>query len=289
VIRPFKNIYQKGLTLIELLVVVVIIAGLISLVVPALKTAREVSRRVYDQSSIHMLTAAWNAYSAEHHGMLVDAKTTKIKELSPSRFDLDFDPENSPNPTWAGIWKGSEDNLPALEAAITMGTLYPYNQTLKIYRCSNHKSYNKASPDRPQMFKRIRSFAIVDAINGYDIKKSDYSVQGGTPIGKMSEITNAGTQVVFIDEGLETSKGWSIYPDRQEWWDLPPIQHGNGLIVSYADNHTEYRKWQDERTVQYAQFRMYDIGTPISPANSAANNPDFIWIQQAIWGQHRGN
>lgn len=279
----------QGFTLIELLVVIAIIALLLAIVMPSLKAAREASKRLFCMSSIRMLATAWNSYATENDGKLAEAKTADVAEVSsnPPRYSWSFTTIN-PRPTWTGIWRGSVDNKNALDGAIQLGTFYPYNETLKIYRCTNHETYARGSL-QPEMANRIRSYAIVDSMNGFYLKDNDGSVVGGMPFKKISELTNTSKQIVFIDEGRETSEGWTIYPDRQQWWDLPPIQHSNGGIMSFADNHAEYWKWEDEHTIQYVEYNYFRKGGPIDAAQAALNNEDFDRIQMGIWGTRRGN
>ena len=61
----------KGFTLIELLVVIAVIALLLALLFPALRSAREQCHRVVCLSNLKQLTLAWTAYADEHDGKLV--------------------------------------------------------------------------------------------------------------------------------------------------------------------------------------------------------------------------
>jgi prepilin-type N-terminal cleavage/methylation domain-containing protein len=286
---------KKGFTLIELLVVIAIIALLLAVIVPSLKRAKEAARRAYDMSSVRMQTTAWHAYAVENSDKLAEAKTADI-DGSGISYNWSFSTSN-PNPTWVGYWRPprSVDNRNALEAAIRMGIFYPYVDTLEIYKCMNHEAYARGNILDVGMEKRIRSYAVVDSMNGTYLKThsgGDASVEGGIPFQRLTEIPNTGKQVVFIDEGRESSQGWTIYPDREEWWDLPPIQHDNGTVVSFADNHAEYWKWEDDRTNQYTKYVMYGIKPSDSKAENAktaaVGNPDFQRLQSGIWGTRRG-
>lgn len=59
--------------------------------------------------------------------------------------------------------------------------------------------------------------------------------------------------------------------------------------MSFADNHAEYWKWEDEHTIQYVEYNYFRKGGPIDAAQAALNNEDFDRIQMGIWGTRRGN
>lgn len=60
---------RRGFTLIELLVVIAIVALLISLLLPAIKRARELGRRTQCGSNLHQLHVAMAAYAGDNEGI----------------------------------------------------------------------------------------------------------------------------------------------------------------------------------------------------------------------------
>ena len=38
--------------------------------------------------------------------------------------------------------------------------------------------------------------------------------------------------------------------DNWQWWDPPPVRHGDGTNFSFADGHADYHKWEDPRTIE---------------------------------------
>jgi len=64
----------KAFTLIELLVVIAVIALLLALLFPALRSAREQGHRVVCLSNLRQITLAWTAYADEHDGKLVSGR-----------------------------------------------------------------------------------------------------------------------------------------------------------------------------------------------------------------------
>ncbi len=60
----------KGFTIVELLVVIAIILLLLSIIVPAIGTAKEVTRKVICANQQHTLHIGTIAHAAEHNGLL---------------------------------------------------------------------------------------------------------------------------------------------------------------------------------------------------------------------------
>ena len=60
----------KGFTLIELLVVVAIIAVLVAMLIPALGTARDLSKKIGCAGNLRQIFFAMRMYADEHHGFL---------------------------------------------------------------------------------------------------------------------------------------------------------------------------------------------------------------------------
>ncbi len=274
---------KRAFTLIELLVVIAIIAMLLAIVMPALKKAKEAGKRVICQSNVRQLTQAWKTYAEENKGILAAAMTSAITGGEP------FGWANS-TPTWVGL-TNDVDNRRALEAAITLGTFYPYVNILKAYRCTNHESANTGVADTTQV-KRIRSYSIVDSLNGYDFIK--YSgLQYGRPVKQLTELRNSSAQIAFIDEGRETAQGWSIHPDPMayKFWDVPGSQHNDGTVLSFADGHAEYWRWEDTRTLAFVErakkLTNYGEAYNLGEASNQSTNPDYQRLYRGIWGTGR--
>jgi prepilin-type processing-associated H-X9-DG protein len=71
--------------------------------------------------------------------------------------------------------------------------------------------------------------------------------------------------------------GWTVYYTYKAWWDPPPIRHGEGTTFSFADGHSEYRKWVDKDTILTG--RGEQTRTALQP-----NNLDIPWCQAGAWG-----
>jgi prepilin-type processing-associated H-X9-DG protein len=76
----------------------------------------------------------------------------------------------------------------------------------------------------------------------------------------------------FID-----MSGWPNSPTLTQWnQDLPGSYHGQAGGLSFADGHSEIRRWKDPRTSPPIEKGMNSFpGVVPSP-----NNPDIRWLQE---------
>lgn len=83
---------RSGFTLIELLVVVSVIAMLLAILLPSLRKARAMAKRVACQSNLRQITVAWKMYLDDHDGRFYQGK---------NNFNLNY-----------GGWKGMKGWAP---------------------------------------------------------------------------------------------------------------------------------------------------------------------------------
>jgi len=248
-----NSLLRAGFTLIELLVVIAIIAILMSILIPALNRAREQGKRAACLSNLKNLTLAWMMYADENDDKLVNGDTEE------------YSSDRRGNRCWVLKDWASGTTADQKKQAIIDGALFPYAKTLKVYRCATGKiSMNE-----------YRLYTIVDAMNckGWDSKT--------VMLKKRLEIKNPAFRFVFLDDGGTagaTLGGWTCYADIDEWWDPPPIRHGDGTTFSFADGHSEYWKWKDPRTIDWG-WKMAAF-SPIQPGNVDIRNS-----QVGAWGQ----
>lgn len=166
---------------------------------------------------------------------------------------------------WVGWWNGAKNDEKAQKACLELGLLFSYNENTDIYLCPAHEPYEE-----------WRTYSIVDSMNGAN-------VDGGEVVKKLSHIKFPVERMVFIDEGYATIHSWTMYANRVEWWwhDKPPLRHGEGTTVSFADGHGEHWLWIDERTVLFSQGQ----GNAVADAQ---DNRDFQKLQRAVWGRYCG-
>ena len=265
---------KNAFTLVELLVVISIIALLLSILMPSLQKAREMGKRIVCLQNLKQMTLGWMLYAESNDDKLVNTATTDIRDLggSPRQFGW----RAGGTPTWVGWWTGGPtlpaghdpvlwNDIEAREAAIKIGLLYPYCQILESYRCPTGRR------------GEVLTYAAVDPMNG-----TNY----GTMFTRLTKIPRPSDRMVFVDEGMATNGTWSVFPPEWgllQWWDPVPVRHGKGATFSFADGHSEYWKWKDDRTLDYSL--EYNSEWRYGFDHIQPDNPDLRRVQKAVWGK----
>jgi hypothetical protein len=80
-----------------------------------------------------------------------------------------------------------------------------------------------------------------------------------------------------IDMGnfAASMRGWPDKPEEYEFFDLPGNYHHFAGGFSFADGHSEIKRWQDPRTTPPLVRNGYVLDQFRSP-----NNPDIRWLQE---------
>jgi prepilin-type N-terminal cleavage/methylation domain-containing protein len=270
---------KRGFTLIELLVVISIIALLLALLIPALDKARELARRAVCLGHLKDLSLSWIMYADDNEGKLVNGETAEQPRLTTVLTGGTVYQEIP--------WAFESDPATSIydqQAQIKKGILYTYSKNVKVYRCPGGKA------------KHMRTYSVTCSVNGEGRHLVGHGGHGGHNVNNnamlwvknSSLIRRPHQRIIFIDEGRtivnndpDPTKGHSfkISYFNQEWIDSPPVRHGGGTTVAYADNHTEYRKWAGIDTITFGMF-----GTSGSPSNSDGSQ-DCRDMRRDIWGK----
>jgi len=252
--------HRMGFTLIELLVVIAVIAVLMSILMPALNRAREQGRRTGCLNNCKQLVLAWIMYADENDDKLVNGDSGEYSI--------------HPNETrWVLMDWATNYTVCQKKEAIRKGALFPYTNTLSVYKCSTvGKNANMTLVSDVQ-----RTYSCSDAMNC-----KDWPDMKAEMIKKRSKIEDPTFRIVFVDDGGTNPSalgGWTVYTNQTKWWDPPPVRHGDGTNYGFADGHSEYHKWEDQRTIEFGKKVP-----PTAFSESQPGNPDLYWAARAMWG-----
>jgi len=274
----------KGFTLIELLVVIAVIALLIALLVPVLRSARERGQRAVCLSNLRQLTLAWVAYANDHDGKLVlGSAYSWVRSFSRNMRG----------------WLGEAFQFPESRSAVVenpaKGALWPYVLDIDVYRCPRGRTGH------------FVTYAIVSAANGHTVAGTQRPDSGFQRLGKrvgktvlrltrLTDIISPGAaqRAVFIDMGQTPADNdfyvHYLYP-RWKSHSAPLIRHSDGTTLSMADGHVEYWKWKGRETVEMPRW-LLPIGDRLSEFLRLSYEPqtedglyDLQRLQKATWGR----
>ena len=249
-------------TLIELLVVIAVIAILMAILMPALRAAREQGARAVCLSNCKQLTISWIMYADANDDKLVNGNTGVAGEWTIPA-----------NETGWVLWEGTDsqgmvdDNPKKQEYTIRKGALFPYVNDLKIYKCPTG------------MPGEMRTYSVVDSMNGYTSVPECPKV-----FKRRAEIKRPGTRLVFMDEGRRTGATWTAHYNIERWWDPPAVRHSKGSNFSFADGHSEFWKFDDPRTRQWAQVAI-EAGKWPGHSEVQEHNDDLRRMIKGVWGK----
>ncbi len=264
-------VQKRGFTLIELLVVIAIIAVLMAILMPALKRAKEQGQRAVCVGNLKQLALGWNLYCDDNDEKIVNGAplgTPGRAEAGPGGH-----PDEIP---WVGrcfaadYGSGGQLDEFLQKQAIMEGAMWPYVKTLDLYSCPTG------------IRGELLTYAAMDGVNG--LKRADTD-KPGRFLKKRTDIRGShALRIVYIDEGWVTPDSFAVHCNKAQWWDDPPVRHGDGTTLAFADGHAEYKKWKGIDTIQEGRSRVRGHpGNHYDPTTDEGTD-DLVYIQKGCWG-----
>ena len=273
---------SRAFTLIELLVVIAIIGILVSLLLPALAKAKAKGQGIQCMNHHRQLMLAWKMYNDDNSGRLLYASPSPyFGDTSKDPFTwvlgwMDFDSDNSSN------WDVEKD--------IKKSPLWPYcGQSSAIWMCPADKSTITPSsgPFSGRKVPRVRSMSMNLWIGGFGGEDAGLSGAGVWRIYlKESDMTDPGPSHTFVlldmrEDSIDIGNfatdmtGWPDQPLQTGFYDFPASYHNHAGGLSFADGHSEIRRWLDSRTAP-----PLVKGGLVPDVIASPNNKDVIWLQE---------
>jgi prepilin-type N-terminal cleavage/methylation domain-containing protein/prepilin-type processing-associated H-X9-DG protein len=279
---------EAGFTLVELLVVIAIIALLMGILIPALARARELGKRAVCMNQIKQLALAWNLYCDGNNEKVpigdMGYSWTFPSTIGGPQLAWREWPHNlhTGTPTVTTNWGANALSGAGAVAAkeevwqhsMSEGTLWRYVKDYKVYKC----------PVGP---KGVRAtYTMSHAMNTWRNPPASGSAGPGSiprTVVLRNTIKRTAERAVFFDFGeLKSGAYFVVYDGSGQgiWYD-DTWMHGNGIVLSFADGHVEYKKWNDP---YHYEVHKSNIGYGKSDATKGKSDCDQRWLVYVTWG-----
>jgi prepilin-type N-terminal cleavage/methylation domain-containing protein/prepilin-type processing-associated H-X9-DG protein len=236
------HVVRRAFTLIELLVVIAIIALLVSILLPALKAARDQGRETVCRSNIRQLAIGMNSYTMDWNG-----------HLPGNVFDRHCDWLGTAN--MPGEPSDPEQAYCNMDYAPQGGTLFPYvGQQEKAYFCPAHEHFTE---DYSTNVKRY-SYTAPLVLTGAPASLIRRTMYENPPKGSILywHRANASIHIPVLIE--EDTRYWLEYVRDGGWSNDDSIsdRHRGRGHLGFVDGHVEARPFALKPT-RFTAWRMY--------------------------------
>jgi prepilin-type processing-associated H-X9-DG protein len=249
--------------LIELLVVIAIIAILAGILLPALAKAKTKAQGILCLSNGKQLMLGWSIYSNDYRDFI--CPSAGLGGL----VDRDVPSKVYPLNQWC---MGTMHQAPSWTNTILImdSLLYKYVGALGVYKCPADRATTKSPWGGGGGQPKVRSQSMSCFMN--PLPGQEWGV--GKPYRKQGDFTRLGasTTWVTIDENpVSINDGWFVHAAKSSFVDYPASYHNNAGGLTFADGHSEIKKWRSPTILTYGKK---------AAANAALDTGDATWLYE---------
>lgn len=256
-------------TLVELAAVVVVIAALVTFLIPAGRRLMLAARTAKCLANQRTITLACHAYAASNAGRLVSPRSDDGGKDGAIQARIGGHDLAMPGLRWSHWWvraysAGGHAGLVSLDgrmqetpASVTAGVLFPYVGDPAAYVSPDEP----AGGTKPGAPARVRSYSLNSLLGitrpnentAYDRTFTSPMFGGQASIDQFDTTTVARVRrpsrmlctIVEDDPANWNTQGWVIHADRPLWTDFPAPWRPDAIAFSCVDGATETRSLAD--------------------------------------------
>lgn len=265
--QPARRRAAQGFTLIELLVAITIIAILVSLLLPAIRSARASARTTQCLANQRSLSQAVVLYAGDFAETIVRSWTDN--RTHPGSW-------NDWPQTEAGIYLSTAQLAAATHVedhkhGVRAGALFQFAPDVRAYHCPSDR--RDRVRDNPTSNLAWVTYSMPNFLNGDAFWETQ--IGGVRPVRRLSQLWRPADTFTFLEEsdprGLNMG-AWVMQLNSPQWIDPLTVWHDDAGVVGFADGHAAIRTWQDPRTRRMSRNQQFYA--------DASGNADYTWLKE---------